>query len=208
MLTVGLTGGIASGKSSVAALFAQLGAHIIDTDLIARELVEDGQPALAEITQHFGREALHADGSLIRAWLRERIFAVESERQALNAILHPRIRAAVEAQLAIPNTAPYSIVVIPLLVESAHYDELLDRVVLVDVPEATQISRLMQRDNINLTQAQAILQRQASRAQRLARADDVIDNQGAPDALPAQVNRLHADYLRLASTQLHPQTRT
>lgn len=203
MVTIGLTGGVASGKSTVAALFAAHGAPIIDTDLIARELVAPGQPALAEIAERFGPDALHADGSLDRPWLRRRIFADEAARSMLEAILHPRIRAEVQQRLEalrqrIPP-APYVLVVIPLLVETGAYDGLLDRVLVVDLPEDLQLQRLMTRDGVEPLLARAMLAAQASRQARLARADDVIDNRSAPEALVEQVERLHQFYSGMAA---------
>jgi len=200
MLTIGLTGGIASGKSSVAQLFAALGVPIIDTDQIARELVIPGQPALQGIVEHFGTQALLADGQLDRAWLRQRIFNDAQERAALNAIMHPRIRARVEDELSTLTTTPYAIVVIPLLVESQNYGDIVQRVLVVDLDEAEQLSRLMARDSIDATQAHDTLRAQATRTQRLARADDVIDNNGTADQLAAQINRLHEHYTQLAAT--------
>jgi len=197
MLKIGLTGGVGSGKSTVANLFAAHGAPVIDTDLIARELVAPGQPALAEIAARFGAEALNADGTLNRPGLRRRIFADETARKALEGILHPRIRAEVQRRLAALE-APYAIVVIPLLVETGAYDALLDRVLVVDVPESIQLERLMARDGMDEPLTRAMLAAQAIRAARLARADDVIDNSGAPGALAPQVERLHRLYSGLA----------
>lgn len=194
MLKIGLTGGVASGKSSVAALFAAHGVPILDTDRIARELVAPGQPALAEIAARLGPEALNADGTLNRPWLRRRIFTDAAARRMLEAILHPRIRAEVRRRLEGLH-APYALIVIPLLVETGDYDELLDRVLVVDAPETAQLQRLRERDGIDEPLARAMLAAQASRAARLARADDVIDNSGAPEALADQVERLHHRYM-------------
>ena len=198
MLTIGLTGGIASGKSSVAKQFAALGVPIIDTDQIARELVTPGQAALRDIVEYFGAHALQADGQLDRFWLRQRIFSDAHERVALNAIMHPRIRARVEDELGKLNT-PYAIVVVPLLVESQNYADIVQKVLVVDLDEAEQLRRLMARDKINATQARAALSAQATRTQRLARADDVIDNNGSAAALAPQVSRLHTYYTQLAN---------
>jgi dephospho-CoA kinase len=203
VLTIGLTGGIASGKSSVATQFAALGVPIIDTDHIARQLVMPGQPALRDIVEHFGTPALHADGQLDRTWLRQRIFSDAQARAALNAIMHPRIRARVVDELGKLTTA-YAIVVVPLLVESQNYDDIVQRVLLVDLDETEQLRRLMARDKINATQARAALSAQATRAQRLARADDVIDNGGNPDTLAPQVSRLHTHYTQLANVPAFP----
>ncbi len=203
MLVIGLTGGVASGKSTVAALFAAHGAPIIDTDLIARELVAPSQPALAEIADRFGPEALNSDGSLDRPWLRQRIFADEAARRMLEAILHPRIRAEVQQRLeALRQRIPppsYALVVIPLLVETGAYDGLLDRVLVVDLPEDLQLQRLMTRDGVEPPLARAMLAAQASRQARLARADDVIDNRGTPESLVEQVERLHRFYSGVAA---------
>ncbi|MEW6765658.1 MAG: dephospho-CoA kinase [Pseudomonadota bacterium] len=196
MLKIGLTGGVASGKSTVAAEFAAHGAAIIDTDLIARALVAPGQPALAEIAERFGAGVLRLDGQLDRAALRKRIFANAKERETLGAILHPRIKAEVIRQLERVD-APYVVIVIPLLVETGSYDDMLDRVLVVDVPTQTQFDRLTLRDLIDERLARAMIASQATRAERLARADDVIDNSGTPKALAAQVDRLHALYLSL-----------
>jgi dephospho-CoA kinase len=207
MLIVGLTGGIASGKSTVATQFAALGVPVIDTDLIARELVNPlsntGQAVLRDITAHFGTQVLQADGQLDRAWLRQHIFSDVHERAALNAIMHPRIRTRVMEELT-KLDMPYAIVVIPLLIESQNYDDLVQRVLVVDLDEAEQLRRLMARDGIDLTQARAIINAQASRAQRLARAEDVIDNSGAPDALAPQIGRLHSYYIQLARAAAFP----
>lgn len=203
MLVIGLTGGVASGKSSVAALFATHGAPVIDTDQIARELVEPGQPALAEIADRFGPKALNPDGTLDRPWLRQRIFADESARKVLESILHPRIRAEVQRRLeALRLQTPppaYALVVIPLLVETGAYDDLLDRVLVVDLPEDLQLQRLMVRDRVDTPLAHAMLAAQASRKARLERADDVIDNQGSPEALVEQAERLHRRYSSMAA---------
>ncbi|MEW5838573.1 MAG: dephospho-CoA kinase [Pseudomonadota bacterium] len=202
MLVVGLTGGIASGKSTVAELFAQLGAPVIDTDLIARKLVQPGQAALDEIVAKFGTQALQQDGQLNRAWLRQRIFSSSADRIALNAIMHPKIRAQVGDELAALQTASadYAIVVIPLLVESRHYDALLQRVLVVDASEEEQVQRLMQRDGQSRLQAETAIKAQASRTQRLQRADDVIDNHGAVEALARKVADLDRSYRQLASS--------
>jgi dephospho-CoA kinase len=200
MLTIGLTGGIASGKSTVCKYFAELGVPIVDTDVISRELVKPGQPALAEIVTHFGHQALREDGQLNRPWLRQRIFSSDQERNALNAILHPRIRTEARAQLEALNStsAPYALLVVPLLLESGEYAPLIDRVLIVDLDADSQLERLMQRDGIDLAQAQAILRAQVSRAQRLAHADDIIDNSGSNEKLRAAVTRLHQDYAQRA----------
>ena len=194
---VALTGGIASGKSTVADLFAALGVPVIDTDVIARQVVEPGQPALAKIAATFGPDVLDADGRLDRRRMRERIFADPDAKRRLEAILHPAIRAEMEQQ-SMAAQGPYQVLVIPLLTEGGRRDHV-DRVLLVDVPEELQIQRLMMRDGVSHEQAQASLNAQATRAQRLALADDVIRNTGRVDDLRAQVAELHGKYLRLAA---------
>ena len=194
---VALTGGIASGKSTVADLFAALGVPVIDTDVIARQVVEPSQPALAEIAATFGPDVLDADGRLDRRRMRERIFADPDAKRRLEAILHPAIRAEMEQQ-SMAAQGPYQVLVIPLLTEGGRRDHV-DRVLLVDVPEELQIQRLMMRDGVSHEQAQASLNAQATRAQRLALADDVIRNTGRVDGLREQVAELHGKYLRLAA---------
>lgn len=195
---VGLTGGIASGKSAVSALFAGLGVPVIDTDLLAREVVAPGQPALAELVAHFGPEILDASGALDRRQLRERVFAEPQQRKALEAVLHPRIRALAQTRLA-ALTDPYGLLVVPLLVEAGVYP-FIERVLVVDVAPEVQLARLCARDGVDRKLAQAMLDAQASRAQRLARADDVIHNDAGLDALPEQVARLHQRYLDWAAS--------
>ena len=194
---VALTGGIASGKSTVADLFAAFGVPVIDTDVIARQVVEPGQPALAKISATFGPDVLDADGRLDRRRMRERIFTDPDAKRRLEAILHPAIRAEMEQQ-SMAAQGPYQVLVIPLLTEGGRRDHV-DRVLLVDVPEELQIQRLMMRDGVSHEQAQASLNAQATRAQRLALADDVIRNTGRVDGLREQVAELHGKYLRLAA---------
>ena len=197
MLVVGLTGGIGSGKTAVSDAFARRGVPIIDTDLLARALVEPGQPALAEIAAQFGPACLDADGALDRAYLRKTVFADPERRKRLEAILHPRIRQAVDERLAAIHT-PYCLVVIPLLIETGMAD-LAQRILVVDVPEDIQIQRVMARDQATEAQARDILAAQASRRERLALADDVIDNSGDLADVDAKVERLHRYYLALAT---------
>ncbi len=196
MLSVGLTGGIGSGKSTVAALFAQRGIPVIDTDVIARSLVEPGQPALAEIVAHFGPAILTPQGRLDRAALRERVFAAPSQRRMLEGILHPRIRTAVRAARARLD-APYCLVVIPLLVESGQRD-LVDRVLVVDADEAEQVRRTRARDGLDEATVRAIMAAQVPRAVRLQGADEVIANDGDRSVLAQRVAELHEGYLQLA----------
>lgn len=201
MFVVGLTGGIGSGKSTVAALFAELGVPVIDTDIIARQLTEPGSAALEMIRARFGDEVMQAEGRLDRDALRRRIFHDDSARHALEAILHPRIRRAVEEMLA-AQVAPYVLVVIPLLVETAGYREMLDRVLVVDCPVDTQIARVRARSGLASDEVEAILAAQVGRAERLAAADDVIVNTASPEALRAAVTSLHWRYLALSSPPL------
>jgi dephospho-CoA kinase len=196
---VALTGGIASGKSTVANLFAGLGVPVIDTDVIAREVVEPGQPALAAAVAAFGSEVLGSDGRLDRRRLREQIFADAGARQRLNAILHPAIRAEMERQSQAAG-GDYQLLVIPLLTEGGRRDHI-DRVLLVDVPEALQVERLMMRDGVSREQAVASLNAQATRAERLAMADDVLRNSGQPDELRDRVAELHGKYRALAAAR-------
>ena len=195
-LRVGLTGGIGSGKSEAAREFARLGATVIDTDVIARELVEPGQPALTEIVEHFGADLLDASGCLDRSKLRQRVFADPHQRRQLEAILHPKIR---ERALILADRAntPYCILVIPLLVESGN-DYQLDRVLVIDCPEELQRQRTRRRDGVSEAEVDAILASQASRQQRLSVADDIIVNDAGLERLAAEVKRLNLDYLNRA----------
>lgn len=196
MLTVGLTGGIGSGKSAVGAAFGQRGAPVIDTDTLAREVVEPGQPALADIVAVFGPACLDAAGRLERAYVRRLVFAEPMLRRRLEDILHPRILQALRRRLAALQT-PYCVVAVPLLVETG-MNTLFDRILVVDVPEETQMVRVMARDGVDAAHARRILSQQASREQRLAVADDVLDNSGDLAALEAKVAQLHEQYLALA----------
>lgn len=198
MFVIGLTGGIGSGKSTVADRFAALGVPVIDTDVIARRLTERGGEALDAIRAAFGESVMQPDGSLDRAALRRRVFVDADARRRLEAILHPRIRRAVGQALAALET-PYAIVVIPLLVETQGYRDVLDRVLVIDCPEALQVERVMARNGLSRAEVEAILAAQATRAERLAVADDVLPNTSAPDALGAAVDALHARYLALAA---------
>ena len=195
--TVALTGGIGSGKSTVANAFADLGINVIDADIIARQVVEPGQPALMAIAEHFGSALIAPDGSLQRRMLRERIFASPEEKSWLNALLHPLIQQETRRQFQ-QATSPYVLWVVPLLVENALYKQA-NRVLVVDVTPETQLLRTMQRDDVTREHAEQILAAQATREARLAVADDVIDNNGAPDAIASDVARLHTRYLQLAS---------
>lgn len=194
---VAVTGGIASGKSAVTAGFERLGVPVIDADLIARELVEPGEAALAEIVQRFGADVLDGEGRLERRQLRQRIFNDIGARKALEAILHPRIRERMRTR-ALAATAPYVVLAIPLLTRGSDYP-FIDRVLVVDVPESLQIARLTRRDGVDETGARAALAAQISREERLALADDVLDNSGTLDALEEAVAQLHARYLARAA---------
>jgi dephospho-CoA kinase len=196
LLKVGLTGGIASGKSAVADAFAKLGAPVIDTDLIAREVVAVGEPGLDAVRKVFGPDVLTAEGELNRRALRERVFADAVKRRQLEEILHPLIHERTLLALARAK-GPYVIVVVPLLVETS-FGALVDRVLVVDVPVETQLARLMRRDGLSRDAAAAMIDAQVARAGRLAAADDVIDNSGGPEATRQQVDRLHQRYLELS----------
>lgn len=197
MWVVGLTGGIGSGKTTVADLFARHGVPVIDTDRIAHELTSRAGKAMPLVVAQFGQEYADRDGSLDRPMMRRRVFGDPLARTRLEAILHPLIRQEVEAQLRAVD-APYAIVVIPLLVERGGYDELLDRVLVVDCDPNTQIARTMARNGLQREEVQAILDAQADRALRLSRADDVIDNQGDPKALADRVRALNEKYSAFA----------
>ncbi|MBZ0059096.1 MULTISPECIES: dephospho-CoA kinase [unclassified Leclercia] len=196
---VALTGGIGSGKSTVADAFSRLGVTIIDADILARQVVEPGTPALRAIAEHFGNDTIAPDGTLNRRKLRERIFAHPEEKAWLNALLHPLIQQETQKQIA-QATSPYVLWVVPLLVENNLHDKA-DRVLVVDVSPATQIQRTIARDNVGREHAEQILAAQATREARLAVADDVIDNNGAPDAIASDVARLHQQYLAQAVLQ-------
>lgn len=199
MFRVGLTGGIASGKSTVARLFADRGIPIIDSDEIARDVVRPGSPLLAKLAEVFGREILAEDGSLDRATLRKRVFASDADRLTLQSLLHPAIRAEMETRSSNAG-GPYQILAIPLLVEGGRVDHV-DRVLVVDVDEEIQLLRVQARDGSTRAEADAILRAQATRSARLAVAHDVIRNEGTLDDLTGQVDVLHAKYLELAAAQ-------
>lgn len=201
LLTIGVTGGIAAGKSAVARAFAAHGVPWVDADDVAREIVAPGEPALAEIAAHFGEQVLDADGRLDRRRLRAIVFAEPAERAWLESVTHPRVRERLLAHLERMRAsgAPYHLLVSPLLFESGQH-RLVDRSLVIDVPEALQLARTTARDGVDEAQARAIVVAQMPRDERLARADDVIDNGGDLDALAAQVARLDAWYRELATT--------
>ncbi|HLD14581.1 MAG TPA: dephospho-CoA kinase [Burkholderiales bacterium] len=197
MLRVGLTGGIGSGKSTVAALFARHGVSIIDTDEIARTLAASGKPAHREIVSAFGREVLGTTGEIDRARLRRIVFGDAAERRRLEAILHPRIRAEVTARTETSRTV-YCLVIVPLLIE-AGFTDLVDRVLVIDANESLRLERTKVRGGLNETETRNIMASQLSRQERLQKADDVITNDSDIAHLEREVTRLHGTYLTLAS---------
>ena len=194
---VGLTGGIGSGKSAAADLFAAHGAAVIDTDAIAHGLTKPGGAAMLLIRAEFGDGVVNAAGALDRAARRARVFADPSARRRLEAILHPLIRSESEQQLAAAGT-PYAILVVPLLIEAGDYRKRVNRIAVVDCAEATQIARVMSRSGLARPEIEGILAAQARRNERLEAADDIIDNDGDMAALPPQIERLHVSYLALS----------
>jgi len=198
--TVGLTGGIGSGKSAVAELFAKLGVSVVDSDDIAHELTRSGGAAIAPIRAAFGARAIAPDGSLARAAMRTLAFGDSDARKRLEAILHPLIRAE-SARRVERASGPYAMLVIPLLVEGGVDRSRTARVLVVDCTEASQIERVMRRSGLSEAEVRAILASQATREQRLAAADDVVDNSGPQSALEGQVARLHEKYLTLARSR-------
>jgi len=191
MAVIGLTGGIGSGKSTVARLFGDLGVHWVDADDVAREVVEPGTPALAEIAKHFGEQILTPDGVLDRAQLRAIVFQETEERAWLEALLHPIIREELIRQLNPENyQLPYVLLVSPLLLETDQH-ELVDRIIVIDVPKDVQLERTMARDTNSREQVERIIAAQMSREDRLARADEVVDNDRPLDDVTRQVRELH-----------------
>ena len=198
---IGLTGGIASGKSALEKAFAKQGVVVADADLLAREVVAPGEPALAAVVERFGAGVLQTDGQLDRAALRVRVFGDPDQRRALEAILHPAIRARLEA-ICRAAPGPYAIATVPLLTEGggrAAYP-WLHRILVVDTPAAVQKARLMQRDGIDATLADQMMAAQASRAERLSLADDIVVNDGDLTHLQRAADQLHARYVALASS--------
>jgi dephospho-CoA kinase len=198
MLRIGLTGGIASGKSVASDYFASLGIPVIDTDLISRELVQPGSAGLQRIIETFGESVLDEHGALDRSRLREIVFTSDDKRTQLEDILHPAIRDRVGKLITEIVNAPYAIIVIPLLFET-RYPIPVDRVLVIDADENRQLKRLLKRDDISLEQARAMLRAQASREERIRRADDVARNDGTLEALQAQLQKLHQEYLKIAT---------
>ena len=199
LLRIGLTGGIASGKTTVAKRFRELGVPVIDADDAARAVVEPGEPGLAQVIERFGAEMLDRDGRLDRRALRARVFADPKSRRQLESILHPLIRAHMEQRLGMVNT-PYAVLEIPLLVEVGNHGRV-DRILVVDVAEELQVTRVTTRDGSSPAQARSILAAQTSRSSRLAAADDVVVNEGTLADLREKVDTLHDSYLRLAAAQ-------
>lgn len=196
MYVVGLTGGIGSGKSTVAQHFKQLGIDIIDADTAARKVVEKDSPALARIADHFGEEILNIDDTLNRTALRSQIFNSPKERQWLESLLHPLIKIWIQQALS-NSTGAYTILETPLLLETDQH-LLVDRILVIDVPEKLQVVRASDRDNSNEEQIHAIMNAQLPRKERLARADDILDNSNPLDYIEHQVTKLHHKYLQLA----------
>lgn len=196
-LLVALTGGVASGKTSVSDHLSEKGVPIVDTDLIAREVVAPGSSGLDAIVDEFGPEILGASGALDRRALRERIFARPEQREKLEAILHPIIEREARRQIRRHDAVEYVVLVVPLLIESGLFKDA-DRIVVVDVPESLQIQRLLERDGVDRAQAEAMLSAQASRSERLAVATDVIDNSGSFDELVQAIDELHEQLTALS----------
>ncbi|WP_278420173.1 dephospho-CoA kinase [Stutzerimonas kunmingensis] len=197
---LGLTGGIGSGKTAVLDRFASLGVHVVDADQAARWVVEPGRPALLKIAERFGSDILLTDGALDRKGLRELIFDNPADRQWLEQLLHPLIRAEIARHLALAES-PYAIMASPLLIESGQYRQV-NRVLVVDVPVSLQVARTMARDQVSEEQVRAILKAQASREARLQHADDVLVNDRDLSWLGAEVERLHRFYLTLRGGQV------
>ena len=197
-LVVGLTGGIGSGKSAAADEFALLGATVVDTDAISHELTGPRGAAMDEIKRQFGSTFIDADGAMNRKRMRDLVFSDPQERQRLEALLHPMIRAESARRIAAAR-GPYVVHVVPLLIESPEHRARVGRVLVVDCPEALQISRVRQRSELPEAEIRRIISSQVQRDRRLAAADDVIDNSGPVSALQQQVRKLHEGYLRLAA---------
>ena len=197
-LVVGLTGGIGSGKSAAADEFARLGASVVDTDAISHELTGPRGAAIAELNRQFGSAFIDASGAMNRKRMRDLVFSDPEEKQRLEALLHPMIRAESARRIAAAK-GPYAVHVVPLLIESAGYRERVGRVLVVDCPEAIQITRVRQRSGLPEEEIRRIIASQVQREKRLAAADDVIDNSGPVSALQQQVRKLHETYLKLAA---------
>lgn len=199
-LRIGLTGGIGSGKSTVAAVLQTLGAAIVDADVIARELTAPGGKAIDALRREFGPAAIDKDGGLDRAWMRTQAFGDPTARKRLEAIVHPHVRAETEHRAdTLASSAPYVVLVIPLLVESGNWQQRVHRVLVIDCSEQVQLARVLLRPGIDAGTARAILAAQSSRAARLAAADDVLFNEAPFDLVERRATQLHALYVHLAS---------
>ena len=196
MLKIGLTGGIGSGKSTVAKLFVDFYTPIIDADIIARQLVKQGKPALIAIASHFGDKILMPSGDLHRKRLREIIFTDPEQKKNLEAILHPLVYSEIESQIE-QLASPYTIICIPLLIET-NMEHFVDRILVIDCPVEVQVNRVKNRDQLSDAQISSIIASQATREQRLLAADDIIDNSNGTQALAEQVKTLHNLYLSFA----------
>ncbi|MFA6970266.1 MAG: dephospho-CoA kinase [Gallionella sp.] len=201
-LCIGLTGGIGCGKSTVARLFEELGAVIIDTDAIAHQLTQPGGQAIAPVRSSFGEYYITSTGAMDRTRMRHLVFSDRSAKSKLENILHPLILSLCLEQLQVPSCAPYTLLMAPLLLECPPYLQLVQRVLLVDCSEQNQISRTMQRSRLDESEIRAIIALQLSQTERRARADDIIQNDNAIDALTAQVAVLHQDYLNINNNHL------
>jgi len=199
---VGLTGGIGSGKSAAADEFQRLGATVVDTDTIARELTEPGGAAMPHIKSLFGDAFVAASGAMDRRAMRNHVFGNPAAKQALEALLHPMIRAESERRIA-QASGPYVVYVVPLLIESKEPRRRADRILVVDAPEEVQVARVGSRSGLAEAEVRAIMAAQVSRAERLAAADDVIDNGGSLEALRDQVRALHARYVKMSTAATH-----
>ncbi len=197
MLKIGLTGGIGCGKSTVARFFTQFNVPVIDADELAHQVVEIGQPALKLIEQQFGSVSLCADGSLNRESLRDLVFSDPSQKQKLEAIIHPLVYQMIREQVALLNV-PYCLISIPLLFET-HQTDFVDRVLVIDCPVELQIKRVVERDHLTVERVQSIIDSQVSRAIRTAQADDIIDNTKTDTELAMQIEKLHNLYLSLST---------
>lgn len=199
-LVVGLTGGIGSGKSTVAALFAELGVTIVDSDVISHRLTQSGGGAIEAIRTAFDDSYIDASGALDRGRMRQRVFSDVGAKHRLEAVLHPLIRVQMMAQAeAATDVSPYMLLVIPLLFETANYQEWVQRTIVVDCSESIQIARTMQRSGLDEHEVRAIMAQQISRAERLRRADDIIQNDSGLDALRLQVGDLHQRYIAFSA---------
>jgi dephospho-CoA kinase len=195
---VGLTGGIGSGKSTVARRLEELGATVVDTDEISHQLTAPGGAAIPTIKREFGDDFLRPDGSLDRDRMRTRVFSDAASRRRLEAILHPLIRRMARSQVQ-RGSGPYAVLVVPLLMETGAYREFIQRILVVDCPVEDQIERTMRRSKLSRPQVESIIAAQIGREERLAQADDVIDNGGSPERALAQVELLHCRYVELAA---------